>query len=397
MLRKQALKDLGRDALSNKRVLVRVDFNVPMDGNVISDDGRIRAAIPTLQYLLDHNASVIVCSHMGRPKGEVVESLRLNGVADRLSELLARPVRKVDDCVGPEVEAASSSLQPGEILMLENLRFHKEETSNDSQFSRQLGNVADLFVQDAFGVVHRAHASTEGVTHFLPSYAGFLIEKELEFLDRAIKAPQRPLVAIIGGSKVSTKIDVLKELLGTVDTIIVGGGMTYTFLKAQGYEIGKSLCETEKISEANAFLEACKASTTDVIFPVDHLVVEEFSADAKTVVVEGNELPENGIGVDIGPKTIALLQETLSKAQTILWNGPLGVFEMEPFSKGTFSVAQAMAESEGITIVGGGDSAAAIAKAKLSDKMTHISTGGGASLEFLEGKPLPGIMSLKDL
>ncbi len=397
MLNKQSIKDLGLTDLSNKRVLVRVDFNVPMQEGVISDDARIRAALPTLNYLLDHNASVIICTHFGRPKGTVSDALRVKPIAERLSELMGKPVQKMNDCIGKEVEFAVTQLKSGEVMLLENLRFHKEETKNDSAFSKKLAALADLFVQDAFGVVHRAHASTEGVTHYLPSYAGFLIEKEITFLDRAVKQTKRPFIAIIGGSKVSTKIDVLQQLLGVVDCLIIGGGMTYTFLKAQGFEIGTSLCEDDKLNDARAFLTAVETSFTDVIFPVDHLAVPTFSADAPLSIIDGNNLPKEQMGVDIGPKTIELIKSRLHDAATILWNGPLGVFEVSPFSKGTFAVAEAMAESNGITIVGGGDSAAAIAQIGLTSRMSHISTGGGSSLEFLEGKALPGIVSLKDI
>lgn len=396
MLNKKSIKDLGLNELAHKRVLVRVDFNVPMKDGIISDDARIRAAIPTLTYLLDHDASVIICTHVGRPNGAVVEHLRVMPIAERLESLLGRTVHKVNDCIGSNVEAAVQQLTPGSVLFLENLRFYKEETKNDTAFSKALANLADIFVQDAFGVVHRAHASTEGVTRYLPSYAGFLIEKELAFLDQAVKQPKRPFVGIIGGSKVSTKIDVLQQLLGVVDCLIIGGGMTYTFLKAQGFEIGTSLCEEDKLTDALSFLEAARASNTEVLFPIDHMVVPTFSADAPIAIVEGNVLPEGHLGVDIGPKTIVAINERLAKAETILWNGPLGVFEIAPFSKGTFAVAEAMAKSHAITIVGGGDSAAAIAQVGLTEKMTHISTGGGASLEFLEGKALPGIVALKD-
>jgi phosphoglycerate kinase len=396
MLNKQSIASLGKKELSHKKVLLRVDFNVPVQDGKITDDARIAAALPTITYLLKNDAAVILCSHMGRPKGVVVESLRLNLVKERLEELLKKTVQKTDNCIGDEVENQSSSLQPGDVLLLENVRFHNEEVENDPKFSEKLSRLADIFVQDAFGVVHRSHASTEGVTHYLPTYAGFLIEKELNFLDKAIKSPKRPFIAIIGGSKVSSKIDVLKQLLDVVDCLVIGGGMTYTFLQAENHSIGNSLCETDKLDEARLFLAAAKNSKTDVIFPIDHLVVGTFSADANITIIEGNDIPDGQIGVDIGPKTIALLEERLKSAKTILWNGPLGVFEMDPFSRGTFSVAEAMASSDGITIVGGGDSAAAIAKAGLTEAMTHISTGGGASLEFLEGKSLPGIMALKD-
>ena len=394
MLNKKTIWDI--QACEGQRVLVRVDFNVPMQNGSITDDARIRAALPTLQFLKDKGAKIIIMSHFGRPKGTASDDLRLAPISQRLSELLNSPVTQLTDCIGDDVTSAVSNMNNGDIIMLENVRFYNEETNNDSNFAKQLASLGDLFVQEAFGTSHRAHASTAGVAQFIPAYAGFLIEKELEFLDKAISQPQRPLIAIIGGSKVSTKFNVLKNLLNVVDTLIIGGGMTYTFLKAQGLEIGTSLCEDEKVEEAKQFLEDAKSSSTNVILPVDQVVVPEFKEDAPSQIVDNNSIPSDHLGVDIGTDTIELIQNAVKDAGTVLWNGPLGVFEMKPFSTGTFSVANTLASSNAITIIGGGDSAAAIAQAGLTDKMTHISTGGGASLEFLEGKVLPGIDILED-
>ncbi len=380
--------------LEGKRVLVRVDFNVPLENGRISDDSRLEASLPTIQYLIDNHAKVVIISHLGQPKGPTPE-LSLQPIAERLGVLLGRPVQFVAESVGDLVELAVSKMVNGDVILLENVRFHAGETQNDPGFSQQLASVADLFVQDAFGTAHRAHASTVGVTKYLPSYAGFLIEKEIEFLDGAIKSPKRPFVAIIGGSKVSGKLGILRHLLGKVDVMVIGGAMTYTFLKAQGHSVGKSLWEPEKISEALAFLADAKSSATKVVLPVDHVVVTELKPDAVAVIVDGGDLSDDQMGVDVGPKTVALIEAEIHSAATVLWNGPLGIFEMDAFSIGTFAVAKALALSDALTIVGGGDSAAAIVKAGLADDMTHISTGGGAALEFLEGKTLPGIAALE--
>ena len=380
--------------LEGKRVLVRVDFNVPLDNGRISDDSRLEASLPTIQYLIDNHAKVVIISHLGQPKGSTPE-LSLRPIAERLGVLLGCPVQFVAESVGELVESAVSKMVNGDVILLENVRFHAGETQNDPGFSQQLASVADLFVQDAFGAAHRAHASTVGVTTYLPSYAGFLIEKEIEFLDGAIRSPKRPFVAIIGGSKVSGKLGILRHLLGKVDVMVIGGAMTYTFLKAQGHSVGKSLWEPEKISEALAFLADAKSSATKVVLPVDHVVVTDLKPDAVSVIVDGGNLSDDQMGVDVGPKTVALIEAEIHSAATVLWNGPLGIFEMDAFSKGTFAVAKALALSDALTIVGGGDSAAAIVKAGLADDMTHISTGGGAALEFLEGKTLPGIAALE--
>ncbi len=389
-----SLSNMTTAELEGKRVLVRVDFNVPLENGRISDDSRLEASLPTIQYLIDNHAKVVIISHLGQPKGPTPE-LSLQPIAERLGVLLGRPVQFVAESVGDLVELAVSKMVNGDVILLENVRFHAGETQNDPGFSQQLASVADLFVQDAFGTAHRAHASTVGVTKYLPSYAGFLIEKEIEFLDGAIKSPKRPFVAIIGGSKVSGKLGILRHLLGKVDVMVIGGAMTYTFLKAQGHSVGKSLWEPEKISEALAFLADAKSSATKVVLPVDHVVVTELKPDAVAVIVDGGDLSDDQMGVDVGPKTVALIEAEIHSAATVLWNGPLGIFEMDAFSIGTFAVAKALALSDALTIVGGGDSAAAIVKAGLADDMTHISTGGGAALEFLEGKTLPGIAALE--
>lgn len=397
MLQKKSVKDLAASDVQDKKVFVRVDFNVPLkEDGTISDDSRIKAAMPTIEYLAANGAKVILASHLGRPKGQVVDTMRLTPVAKRLSEIIKKDVVKVDDCIGAEVEAQISEMKSGDVLLLENLRFYKEETKNDESFAKQLASLADIYVNDAFGAAHRAHASTEGVAKFLPSYAGYLIEKEIEFLDNAVANPKRPFIAIIGGAKVSTKIGVLKNLMNKVDTLIIGGGMVYTFLKVQGYEIGKSLVEEECLDIAKELLEIEKTSSTKIFFPVDHIVAKEFNNDSAFQIIKGDSLPADSLGLDIGPETIEKIKGIISTAQTVVWNGPLGVFEMPNFAKGTFAIAEALAESKAVSIIGGGDSVAAIKKSGLSDKISHISTGGGASLEFLEGKELPGIAILQN-
>jgi 3-phosphoglycerate kinase len=396
MLAKKTIKDIPISDLKNKRVLVRVDFNVPLKDGVIGDDARIVAALPTIKYLAQNGAKVILVSHLGRPKGKATDEFRLTPVAKRLSELLGQPVIKTNDCIGDAVKADIAKLAPGQVLLLENVRFYKEETDNDPAFAKKLAELADIFVQDAFGTVHRAHASTAGIAAFLPAYCGFLVQKEIEFLDNAVKNPKRPFLAIIGGAKISTKIGVLKNLLNLVDVMVIAGGMTFTFLKAQGYEIGKSLFEPETLEEAKAFLNAAKNSKTKIIFPIDTVTVTEFNNDAETKIVDVKNIPADREGLDAGPKTIELIKAEVKNAKTIIWNGPLGVFEMPNFAKGTNAVAEALAQSGAITIIGGGDSASAIKKAGLESKMSHISTGGGASLEFLEGIELPGIAVLLD-
>lgn len=383
-----------------KRVLERVDFNVPRDANgQISDDTRIRAALPTITYLLDQGASVVLMSHLDRPKGKVVESMRLAPVARRLSELLGRPVEMAPDCVGPAVEAAARALHPGQVLLLENLRFHPEEEANDPVFARQLAALGDLYVNDAFGTAHRAHASTEGVAHDLPAYAGFLMEKELNFLGGALEHPKRPLVAIVGGAKVSDKIAVLDRLLDLADAVLIGGGMANTFFKANGLEMRDSLVEDDKLDEARRLMAKARASGKRLVLPVDVVVADRFAADAERGITTPNAVPEAWRILDVGPQTILVFGEVLAGAETILWNGTLGVAEFPAFARGTDALIGLLAERTAVgatTIIGGGDSAAAVEAAGAADKMSHVSTGGGASLEFLEGKTLPGVAALRD-
>lgn len=393
MWNKLTVSDLD---MGGKRVLVRVDFNVPLQDGKVTDDTRIRAALPTIEYLRRQGARVILVSHLGRPKGKLVEELRLAPVARRLSELLGAEVKTVPACVGPEVEAAAAQLQDGDVLLLENIRFHPGEEKNDPELARQLASIADAYVNDAFGTAHRAHSSTVGVAELLPAAAGFLIQKELEFLGRALENPERPFLAILGGAKVSDKIGVIRNLLTKVDALAVGGGMAYTFLKAQGYEVGQSIVDEERLELAKELIAEAKERGVTFLLPVDVVVADRFAADAARKVVDVSEIPADWQGMDIGPKTRKLFAKEISRAKTIVWNGPMGVFEWEPFAEGTEDVARAMAESDAVTIVGGGDSAAAVEQYGLADKMSHVSTGGGASLEFLEGRELPGIAALQD-
>ena len=392
-MNKKTIKDID---VNNKKVLVRCDFNVPLDGETgeITDNRRIRAALPTIQYLLDNNAKVILCSHLGRPKGEVNEKYSLKPVALELSKLLGREVKLAHDVIGEDAENLTSSMKEGEIVLLENVRFHKEEEKNEPEFAKKLASFAEIYVNDAFGTAHRAHASTEGVSHYLPAVSGFLIEKELEFLGKALENPERPFVAILGGAKVSDKIGVIENLLEKVDTLIIGGGMAYTFLKAQGNNIGKSLCEEDKIDLAKIILEKAQEKGVKLILPIDNHVAIEYSNEAEDRFVASTEIPEEYMGLDIGPETIELFKSIVKDAKTVLWNGPLGVCEFKKYEVGTKAVAEMLSQSNAVTVIGGGDSAAAIEKLGLADKMTHISTGGGASLEFLEGKVLPGIACL---
>jgi phosphoglycerate kinase len=393
---KKSIADLSEKDLKGQRVLVRVDFNVPMDKEKkITDDNRIRESLPTIKYLSERGAKVILVSHLGRPSG-VTEDLRLNPIAKRLEELLKKKVLKLDDTVGEEVEQAISKMNNGDVVLLENVRFYKEEEANDEQFARKLAELADIYVNDAFGTVHRAHASTAGVAQFLPAYAGFLIQKELDVMGKALADPKRPFVAIIGGAKISTKIAVLKNLLNKVDTLIIGGGMVYTFLKARGLEIGKSLVEDKSIDQAKIFMAQAEAGKAKVIFAKDVVVASEMSDKAVTKVVKVEQIPPDMMGVDAGPETIKIIKEEIKKAGTVVWNGPVGVFEIPKFAKGTNEIAKALADSKAVSIIGGGDSAAAVEAAGVADKITHISTGGGASLEFLEGKELPGIAVLQE-
>lgn len=387
---KKTIRDVE---VEGKRVLVRVDFNVPLAEGKVTDDTRIRAALPTIKYLLEHGARVILMSHLGRPKAKVVDALRLDPVAERLAELLGKPVRKLDDCVGPEVEAVVAKMQPGDVILLENTRFYPEDESNDPAFARKLASLADIFVNDAFGAAHRAHASTTGVAEYLPSVAGFLMEKEITFLSKALEAPDHPFVAILGGAKVSDKIGVIDNLLTKVDTLLIGGGMANTFLKAQGYEIGQSLVEDESLDVARETLERAGER---LALPVDVVVADRFDAEANSKVVPVGQVPEDWAILDIGPETVELFRRKLTGTKTVVWNGPMGVFEFPRFAAGTEAIARTLADSGATTIIGGGDSVAAVEQASLADKMTHISTGGGASLEFLEGKPLPGVAALED-
>ena len=394
---KKCISDLKDGELKGKRVLVRVDFNVPMDKQQnITDDMRIRAALPTIRYLIDRGAKIILVSHLGRPDG-ATEGLRMNPIAKRLEELLGRKVIKLNDCIGEEVETAISKMVSGEVVMLENVRFHPEEEENDAAFSKRLAALADVYVNDAFGTAHRAHASTEGVARILPGVCGFLIRKELEIMGKSLDNPQRPFVAIIGGAKVSSKIMVIRNLARKVDTLIIGGGMIFTFLKAQGLEVGKSLVEEKFIEQAKGIWAELKAMTRlKLIIPVDVVIATELAADAPSKVVPIDRIPADMMGVDIGPETVELFKEAILSAGTIIWNGPVGVFEIEAFARGTNEIARALASSKAVTIIGGGDSASAVEKAGVADQITHISTGGGASLEYLEGKELPGIAILQD-
>ncbi len=396
-MNKKTIRDIQ---VAGKRVLVRVDFNVPLDAELhITDDTRIKAALPTIQYLLDQGAAVILMSHLGRPKGQVVDSMRLTPVAKRLSELLGRPVQMAADCVGPEVEALAKALQPGQVLLLENLRFHKEEEKNDLDFARQLASLGEIYVNDAFGTAHRAHASTEGVTHYLPGVAGFLMEKEINFLGSALENPRRPFAAIIGGAKVSDKIAVLERLINMVDVLLIGGGMANTFLKAQGYEIGDSLFEEGKVDVARDLLTKAHQRDLKFLLPTDVVIADRFAADATSKVVAIDQVSRGWRIMDIGPETITAFSRALEGAQTIVWNGSLGVAEMPAFARGTVALIEILAERTkdgATTIIGGGDSAAAVDQVGAADQMTHVSTGGGASLELLEGRVLPGVAALQD-
>ena len=381
--------------LKGKRVIIRVDFNVPVKEGVVKDATRIKAALPTIKYILDEGASLVVMSHFGRPKGQKNPDFSMAPIAKEFEKLLGRPVKLASDVIGPEVEADVKALKPGEVLLLENVRFYKEEEANDPEFAKTLASYGDIYCNDAFGTAHRAHASTEGASHYLPSYAGFLIEKEVKFMAPLLENPEKPFVAVIGGSKVSSKITVLESLVKTCDTIVLGGGMAYTFLNVLGKEIGKSLFEADYIETAKAFLAKAAEKGVKVILPVDHVCAAEFSETAEPVLVDDVNIPSDLMGMDIGPKTVALIVEEIKKAKSVVWNGPMGVFEFEAFSKGTGEVAKALASSDATSVVGGGDSVAAINKFGLADKISHVSTGGGASLEFLEGKTLPGIKALE--
>ena len=392
-LNKKSVKDID---VSGKRVLVRCDFNVPLQDGKITSDKRIVASLPTIKYLIDHHAKVILCSHLGRPKGEFKPEFSLAPVAARLSELLGQDVKMAKDVIGDSAKELAANLKDGEVMLLENVRFHAEETKNDPAFSKALASLADIYVNDAFGSAHRAHSSTTGVADYLPAVCGFLIQKEIEFMGGALEQPKRPLVAILGGAKVSDKIGVINNLLEKADTIIIGGGMAYTFARAQGGSIGKSLCEPDKLDYALQMIQKAKDRGVQLLLPTDTVAAAEFSADADSLVVPTDAIPDDMEGLDIGPETIRTFCAAVRGAGTVVWNGPMGVFEFEKFAAGTRAMAQALAGSGAITIVGGGDSAAAVEQMGFADKITHISTGGGASLEFLEGIELPGVACLLD-
>lgn len=391
---KKTLKDID---VKGKKVLVRVDFNVPLEDGKVTDDNRIKSALPTIKYLIDEKAKVILMSHLGRPKGEVDDSLRMDPVAKKLADLINKNVTKVDDCIGNEPEEAIGKMKEGDILVLENTRFYPGEKENDPEFAKKLAELADIFVMDAFGAAHRAHASTVGVSDYLPSAAGFLLQRELNALGEVVENPEHPFVAIMGGAKISDKIGVIKNLFGKVDYLLTGGGIANTFIKAKGYETGDSLVEEDKLDEAKELMEKAEENGVNLILPIDVVIADEFKEDANSRVVDIDSIPEGWQVLDAaGPKTLEKYKEILKKAKTIIWNGPLGVFEMEKFAKGTNAMAEALAESDARTVIGGGESAAAVIKIGLADKMSHISTGGGASLTFFEGKPLPAVEALND-
>ena len=392
-LNKKTIEDV---CVEGKRVLVRCDFNVPLKEGNITNDKRIVAALPTIKYLLDNNAKVILCSHLGRPKGEFLPEFSLAPVAARLSELLGKEVKMAKDVVGEDAKALAAALENGDVMLLENVRYHKEETKNAPEFSKELASLADLYVNDAFGTAHRAHCSTTGVADYLPAVCGYLIQKEISIMGDALNAPKRPLVAILGGAKVSDKIGVINNLLEKVDTLIVGGGMAYTFFKALGHTVGTSICEDDKVELAKEMLAKAEAKGVKFLLPVDNKIGDNFAEDCNKQVNDGRDIPDGWQGLDIGPKSIALFCDAVKDAGTVIWNGPMGVFEFAAFAEGTMEVAKAIAATDAISIIGGGDSVAAVTKLGFADKMTHISTGGGASLEFLEGLELPGIAALNN-
>ena len=392
-LNKKTIEDV---CVEGKRVLVRCDFNVPLKEGKITNDKRIVAALPTIKYLLDNNAKVILCSHLGRPKGEFLPEFSLAPVAARLSELLGKEVKMAKDVVGEDAKALAAALENGDVMLLENVRYHKEETKNAPEFSKELASLADLYVNDAFGTAHRAHCSTTGVADYLPAVCGYLIQKEISIMGDALNTPKRPLVAILGGAKVSDKIGVINNLLEKVDTLIVGGGMAYTFFKALGHTVGNSICEDDKVDLAKEMLAKAEERGVKFLLPVDNKIGDNFAEDCNKQVNDGRDIPDGWQGLDIGPKSIALFCDAVKDAGTVIWNGPMGVFEFAAFAEGTMEVAKAIAATDAISIIGGGDSVAAVTKLGFADKMTHISTGGGASLEFLEGLELPGIAALNN-
>jgi 3-phosphoglycerate kinase len=394
MYHKKSVKDID---VKDKKVIVRVDFNVPLDENGnITDDKRIVGALPTVKYLVDNGAKIILVSHLGRPKDGFESKFSMKPAVDRLAQLLGQPVVLASDVIGEDAKAKAAAISPGEVLMLENVRFHKEETKNDKDFAKELSTLAEIYVNDAFGTAHRAHASTAGLADYLPAVCGFLIQKEIDFMGGALSEPKRPFVAILGGAKVSDKIGVIENLMDKVDSLIIGGGMAYTFLKAQGYGIGGSICENEKVDLAKNILQKAEEKGIKLLLPVENVVATEFKNDTERKVVPSSEIPDGWSGMDIGPKSIEIFSEEIRKAKTVIWNGPMGVFEFPNFAIGTKEIAKALAESDAISIIGGGDSAAAVEQLGFADQVTHISTGGGASLEFLEGIELPGIACLQD-
>jgi len=394
MFNKLSIDDVD---VAGKRVFCRVDFNVPIKEGKITDDTRIVASLPTIKALIDKGARLILASHLGRPKGEAAPEFSLKPAANYLGKLLGKTVTMAPDCIGAEVESLAQKMADGDVMLLENVRFHKGETDNDPQFAAQLAKLADVYVNDAFGTAHRAHASTEGVAKLLsPAVSGYLMEKELKYLGGALANPERPFVAILGGAKVSDKITVIENLLSKVDVILIGGGMAYTFLKAQGFEIGTSLVEEDRLQLAKELLKKAEASGVQFLLPVDHLATGSFAADSPAEIVSNENFPGDKMGLDIGPESIKLYAQKVAEAKTVVWNGPMGVFEFDAYAKGTFAIAETLAANNCLSIIGGGDSVAAVNKSNLQDKMTHISTGGGASLEFLEGKALPGVVALTD-
>lgn len=390
---KKTIKDIE---LNGQRVFCRVDFNVPMEDGKVTDDTRIKAAVPTIEYMTDEGAKVILASHLGRPKGEVNEEMRLTPAGDKLSELLGKPVKKLDSSIGEEVEKAIAEMKDGDVILLENVRFNPGEEKNDAELSKHYADLADVFVNDAFGTAHRAHASTAGIAQYIPGVLGFLLEKELDILGKALSHPERPFTAIIGGAKVKDKIGVIDNLLDKVDNLLIGGGLSYTFTRAQGHQTGDSLVEEDKVELAKSFIEKAERKSVKLYLPTDAIVADKFSADAETKTVAVGDITEGWMGLDIGPETAARYKQVIQDSKFVIWNGPMGVFEMEPFANGTKTVADAMAETAAYTVIGGGDSAAAVEKFAVADKMDHVSTGGGASLEFMEGKELPGVAVLQD-